>query len=359
MLSFDFILKMGYQKNEENLMANDDRKWISMTLNKIRLNIFISFLLIIFILVLFLFSLNLSNSVEYNSYNCDYFHNAYHGLQVEGFGKRIFYDLKSKKYALSTHRPVLNGSLGLQINLDYVRSITTRKSDDELLVSFESKVPSIVYSGSHLRIKRNRVHGKSGIKCDHYSWSMNNKEKLNDQSLEDCFNFNSSFWFGGSESGSQQYWPINNQSYDSYRPYLTGFFDGNSAIMERYWLSSSGVAIAVDQAVPLFVKITDNSICFLASSQWPYPTSQTPTLKYDVCTIDKSPSDASYLQNLHLYMIQTYFKRPCDVPDALMFKRPIWSTWAEYKKGKEAFDLLQIIFIIIFNLLKKLMKIMS
>ena len=89
---------------------------------------------------------------------------------------------------------------------------------------------------------------------------------------EACVDLGKHFWYGGHESLDQPYWPINNQTFD-YVPYVTGFPDIWSAVTERYWLSSVGLAIFFDDNIPLFVKHTQNpnQICFQsAKSKAPY-----------------------------------------------------------------------------------------
>lgn len=38
------------------------------------------------------------------------------------------------------------------------------------------------------------------------------------------------------------------------------------------------------------------------------------------------------MNKLHLFVIDTYFKKPTGLPDLRMLKSPVWSTWAVYKK---------------------------
>lgn len=37
------------------------------------------------------------------------------------------------------------------------------------------------------------------------------------------------------------------------------------------------------------------------------------------------------MNKLHLYVINSYFSKPSEIPDERMFKSPIWSTWANFK----------------------------
>lgn len=119
------------------------------------------------------------------------------------------------------------------------------------------------------------------------------------------------------------------------QPYLSGLINDFGAILERYWLSSSGVAVVVDQAVPLFIRKDKQSICLLASVQRPYDIHKRDLkLKYDLCRIEKTEANArSYLNQLHLFVINNYFSRPSGIPDERMLKLPIWSTWSYYKQS--------------------------
>ena len=171
----------------------------------------------------------------------------------------------------------------------------------------------------------------SSIVCNTFEWSSTSPAI---EDFEDCFQYGENAWYGGAESRLQQHWPINSMSYPTHAPYLTGLFDSWASVIERYWLISSGVAIIVDPATPLFVQMNNgSSICFLSTASYPYPPSGASpvTLRYDVCQIEARAAPASYLNQLQLHVMNAYFARPTHWPDELMFKSPIWSTWAVYK----------------------------
>ena len=62
------------------------------------------------------------------------------------------------------------------------------------------------------------------------------------------------FRYGGGETRKQT-WPIETVQRDE-APFVTGDFIGGAAyggVVETYWLTSSGVAIHVDEDTPLFM----------------------------------------------------------------------------------------------------------
>ena len=144
---------------------------------------------------------------------------------------------------------------------------------------------------------------------------------------EACADLGEHSWYGGHESLDQPYWPINDQTFD-YVPYVTGFPDIWSAVTERYWLSSVGLAIFFDDNIPLFVKHTQNpnQICFQsAKSKVPYkytPVFTQNLLAYSVCT--------GPFKSLHLHMLQNFMSIPTSRPDQLMMKLPVFTTWNYY-----------------------------
>jgi hypothetical protein len=88
----------------------------------------------------------------------------------------------------------------------------------------------------------------------------------------------------------------------------------------------------VDQSIPLFVYKNKTSICFLAKAKQPYNEKKKINLKYNICQVDFHLRPNDYLNRLQLFVINNFFSKPIDVPDRLMFKYPIWSTWANFKK---------------------------
>lgn len=145
------------------------------------------------------------------------------------------------------------------------------------------------------------------------------------QSSRDCLNFEDGVqWFAGPQQKFQQYWPINGQRYTEYS-YVTKEADSN-AIAERYWLSSTGIFIYVEPNTPLFISQSGNSLCFSANRKTPYNTEIQPfTFAYRIGV-------ATNPQLAHKQAIRRFLGKPTGVPDLEMTKKPIWSTWAKYKR---------------------------
>ncbi|PSN31308.1 hypothetical protein C0J52_14633 [Blattella germanica] len=155
-----------------------------------------------------------------------------------------------------------------------------------------------------------------------------------DDVLEDCIILGDAHWYGGPEQ-YRQYWPLDNVKFDSYS-FVTKSQD-SQGIAEPYWLSSTGLYINVEPNIPLFIDMNhnvNNTLCFIAKSSLPYPTTQNPSLKYSICSFDDA-------KQAHMHAIETVFGKPEGYPDERMIRHPIWSTWARYKREVNEATVLQ------------------
>lgn len=145
-----------------------------------------------------------------------------------------------------------------------------------------------------------------------------------DRHIVACFNLQGIQLYGGPVT-STQYWPSqkNNKSESAY---VTGI-DGYEGVVEPYWLTSSGCAVVVPPDVPLFVSQNESRLCLTSKIQPPYLPDDTGnvSLKFYLC----SGSDPVAT---HMHVTQSFLPLPRDIPDERMFRHPIWSTWARYKK---------------------------
>ena len=102
-------------------------------------------------------------------------------------------------------------------------------------------------------------------------------------------------------------------------------------MIEPWWVNSKGVGLWVPYTVPLWwswnAPSTPDQMCFAAKYEHPYvrpDAADRLVLEYDVC-----PSgDAKSAQ---LYGLANYIGRPAGIPDERTLRKPIWSTWAQYK----------------------------
>ena len=158
-----------------------------------------------------------------------------------------------------------------------------------------------------------------------------------DAPLKDCYQIGNEFWYAGYETYTQK-WPINLDS--SYYLPLTPFlphdylFEGLAnfgPVLHPLWLSSNGSAIVVDRDVQLFVSIDNDTkqICLHARpfelDCLPQASSKA-VLNYTVCVFENIANVAKYILNA-----SGLIEHPKNIPDAEVFRKPIWSTWAKYK----------------------------
>ncbi|XP_066597048.1 myogenesis-regulating glycosidase [Prorops nasuta] len=146
-----------------------------------------------------------------------------------------------------------------------------------------------------------------------------------DGELVDCYAFGKNVqWFGGPQLRFQR-WPIQDMYYEE-EPYLPTH-PVNMALSERYWLSSKGIYITVNDSIPLFLDqnhYKDKNLCLIAKNKAPYQKRPTVILKYEI-GVFPNPREA------HKAVISRKLGKPVGIPNLRMIRYPIWSTWARYK----------------------------
>ncbi|XP_067660897.1 myogenesis-regulating glycosidase-like [Haliotis asinina] len=147
----------------------------------------------------------------------------------------------------------------------------------------------------------------------------------------DCFPLTDAHWYGGSAHYTHD-WPVEQlnvplQPYIS-SPLLVAKETGKEVfgpVLERYWFSSKGVGIYVDNSVPLHVSINennDNKMCFKASyisNHYQNPENLPPVLRYFVCKADNA-------KEIHEHMYKKCFKVPTRIPDEKRMQNPTWTS---------------------------------
>ncbi|XP_067140434.1 myogenesis-regulating glycosidase-like isoform X2 [Centruroides vittatus] len=171
------------------------------------------------------------------------------------------------------------------------------------------------------RMKISRPTHVDEFSCYEVQWESLSKETV----LKDCVNLGDATWYGMGEL-HQISWPFSRISIDS-KPFVTGdiYKDEFGSILERYWLSSDGVAIKVKPNIPLYISLKDNDtkqLCLEAKlGGFPYRLNETafPKLEYTMCTgLD--------IKSLHEYMIRVFYTLPTNLTSIKFLEAPIWTT---------------------------------
>ncbi len=149
--------------------------------------------------------------------------------------------------------------------------------------------------------------------------------------LKDSIFLENAHWYGCAQV-KKQLWPI-----EQWKMPLSGYVTGNSfkdkeygGVQERYWLSSRGIGVFVETDIPLFVSLNnkgDQKLTFVSKWSSPYNnvTNQILQLKYSIF-------QGTNVKDTHMLLVNSVFCKPTNIPDELMFRYPVWSTWAKYKK---------------------------
>lgn len=154
-------------------------------------------------------------------------------------------------------------------------------------------------------------------------WTTNVLTKV----FEDCFSLSDFHWFGGPER-FQQAWPIEKLNLSNFANVLQE--DQWGAVVEPYWLNSAGAYIFVDERVPLFINqntaTTQNKVCFSAKLASPYPSSRRRVILHYTIAVQENARSA------HLHAVNNFLGKPTGHPNYRIIERPIWSTWAKFKR---------------------------
>ncbi|PAA82749.1 hypothetical protein BOX15_Mlig025350g3 [Macrostomum lignano] len=173
---------------------------------------------------------------------------------------------------------------------------------------------------------RQNADPAANASCRLFEWRLTQSVK----EVTDCFDMSGEFWFGGAEMWRQD-WPLNTgeQVRTAYVPsdvYLRQF----GGAIERFWISTGGFAVFVEDSVPLYVSISGGRLCLSGSrSAEVYGNLAArnpgdPLLAYSVC----SGADIK-----SLYRATQFWRGPSETPERDLFERPVWSTWAYLKAG--------------------------
>ena len=152
--------------------------------------------------------------------------------------------------------------------------------------------------------------------------------------LRDIFHLEGAHWYGAAQV-KQQRWPI-----EKWRMPVVPFVAGDSmkdsqygGVQERYFLSSQGIAVFVDPAVPLWVAVNekgDKLLKLVSKFQSPFRRASS---DHEPLYLQYSIFQAGDVLSTHKLVSDTTMDRPADIPDEQMLRHPVWSTWAVYKRN--------------------------
>ncbi len=247
-------------------------------------------------------------------------------------GEAVNFDAVSHTFELKRGgASVLTGKLGTNFTLEKEFKPSRCSVGDQ-------EVPCIEWDTAKLAILEDNESAGAGTRCHTVYWEARSCGSV----PNDCFDIGDNNWYGGPQLWVQR-WTIekHEEKMQQYLSWDNGFNKkGYASVLERYWLSSNGVAVFAHDDCPLHFGISPQKLCLkgdFSNSWYKNDEGNLPTLHYTVCV-------AGDVRAVHKAMIQKFFAKPTSIPAETVFRYPIWSTWARYKDNvtqKNTLDLAQ------------------
>lgn len=155
------------------------------------------------------------------------------------------------------------------------------------------------------------------LSCYNIQWESLARDTI----LQDCIALKNAHWYGMGLQ-TRLHWPLKTTPGDTSHPLVTGngveqMFGG---ILDRYWLSSDGIAVQADPNTPLYVSISKDYLCLESRNDkdFPYQKSHPIFLKYTICT-------GKDMRSLHQDVMLNYRTLLKDTNGKEFFSFPMWS----------------------------------
>lgn len=237
-------------------------------------------------------------------------------------------DVTSRGFAVRNHdgTEVLRGSLAVNT---HSRAIGVDCS------AGDERSNSLCYRWDNIaEVEVSVVESDGPFSCVHVAWET----LVANIPLRDCYTLDGAHWYGSAGMFYQR-WPIEKWNQTT-RIYVSGDMYANwqyyGSVLDRYWLSSKGVAIRVSHDSPLHVSVNandDGMLCFQSTydnSFYPNSEGNPHHLDYTICTHDnvRLVHDAIWRE---IGLGGGKLIVPTGLPDNRMIRAPIWSTWVRFK----------------------------
>ncbi|XP_018567026.1 myogenesis-regulating glycosidase isoform X2 [Anoplophora glabripennis] len=172
------------------------------------------------------------------------------------------------------------------------------------------------------------------VKCYNLKWISLSP----DVSPTDCFDMANSHWYGGGQT-AEFAWPLEKGGHN-FQPFITGKVEQNEwgNVLKRYFISSKGAALIVDDETPLYVSIRNSpkkELCFKAQNDdfaFVNRRSDMVQLNYSICTGSNMSKLHSHLSEHSLW--DGLKKEDGNIIDSLLTE-PVWEITSDKEKLTE------------------------
>lgn len=207
---------------------------------------------------------------------------------------------------------------------------------------------SALSDGTHFFFHRQTEHPHKDHTVDYNMYHLYITGPANASTdIEVCFHYahNNASWYSTYEEKAQ-HWPMDtSKSFTKAEPFMTSNFKGNfGSLIEYLFLNSDGFALQLEEYHPWFFRRSVNNgdplLCFsLDQTKFPYQDAE----RYINFSLKLQINAARNVREAHQAVMQWrgLIPLPKAIPDETMFRKPIWSTWAQYKKEINQTNVLQ------------------